>query len=747
MSSATARNTETLLCTDPVSDESAPRRPGLYIMLLSVHGLIRGEDLELGRDADTGGQTKYVVELAKALALHANVSQVDLVTRKVLDRAVSGDYARAVEPLEVAPTDACPEPAPARIVRIACGPDKYLAKETLWPHLDTMVDRLLDEMRKARRVPDLIHGHYADAGYVALRLSGLLDVPMVYTGHSLGRVKKERLLAGGLTEEQIERRYRISRRIEAEEQALDSAHLVIASTQQEVDEQYGMYANHDSGRMSVVPPGVDLERFGPPKKGDLPSPIERDINRFLSVPEKPAILALSRPDPRKNIPRLVEAFGEHPHLREMANLVLVAGNRDRIEDLDSGAKETWWTLLQSIDRLDLHGSVAYPKHHTADDVPDIYRLAAKRKGIFINPALTEPFGLTLLEAAASGVPVVATDDGGPREILDRCKNGLLIDALDVEGIGEALAAALSDRQRWRQWQKNGLKGVARHYSWKAHVDRYMKLLRWVVFPKKRQRRQYRPRGRLLTADRMLVSNIDNTLLGRKEQLRELMRRIKGAGSKVAFGVATGRGLEAAQEVLSQHKDVEPDFWITSVGSAIYYGKGMVEDRGWQHHIDYRWRPERLAAIALDFPGIERQPPEGQDTFKISFFVRDPDRFDVKELERRLRKARLAARVVYSYDAFLDLVPVRASKGLAVRYLAMRLGIPLDMVLVAGDAGNDEDMLRGDTLGVVVGNHDDEVESLRGESRIYFAEGTYARGILEGIDHYHFLDDPLPHEGD
>lgn len=721
-----------------MSDESGTGQ-GRYLMLISVHGLIRGEDLELGRDADTGGQTKYVVELARALAQHPDVGQVDLVTRRVLDRSVSGDYARPEEILEVPPTESCPEPAPARILRIPCGPDRYLPKEALWPHLDAMVDRLLDELRGQRRVPDLIHGHYADAGYVAARLSGLLDVPMAFTGHSLGRVKKARLLENGSTEEQIEKRYRISRRIDAEEQALDNATFVVASTQQEVEDQYGMYDHHDQDRMSVIPPGVDLQRFEPPKKGALPSSIERDVNRFLAVPEKPMVLALSRPDPRKNIPRLVEAFGRHPSLREMANLVIVAGNREEINDLDRGARETWWKLLELFDRLDLHGSVAYPKHHGSDDVPDIYRMAAKRKGIFVNPALTEPFGLTLLEAAASGVPVVATNDGGPREILDRCKNGVLVNPQDVPALGEALAGALGDRERWRKWQKSGLKGVARHYSWKAHVDRYMKLARWVIAPRRKRRRVYQPKGRLLTADRLLVADIDDTLVGKKDSLRELMNRINAAGGKVAFGVATGRRLDQAREELAAHKLPDPDVWITSVGSAIHYGRGMVEDKSWQQHINYRWKPERLEEVASQFPGLERQPPEGQDTYKVSYFVEEPEAFDIAAFHSELRKSRLAAQVVFSHQAFLDLLPIRASKGLAVRYLAMRLDIPLDMVLVAGDSGNDEEMLRGDTLGVVVGNHQPELDALRGEGRIYFAEGSHARGILEGIEHYGFLD--------
>ena len=54
-------------------------------------------------------------------------------------------------------------------------------------------------------------------------------------------------------------------------------------------------------------------------------------------------------------------------------------------------------VLKLIDRYDLYGQVAYPKHHKQSDVPEIYRLAAKTKGVFINPALVEPFGLTLIE--------------------------------------------------------------------------------------------------------------------------------------------------------------------------------------------------------------------------------------------------------------------------------------------------------------------------------------------------------------
>ena len=83
-----------------------------------------------------------------------------------------------------------------------------------------------------------------------------------------------------------------------------------------------------------------------------------------------------------------------------------------------------------MDKYDLYGKIAIPKKHDFEhEVPGLYRIAAEKKGIFVNSALTEPFGLTLIEAAASGLPIVATEDGGPQDIIANCKNGELVDPL------------------------------------------------------------------------------------------------------------------------------------------------------------------------------------------------------------------------------------------------------------------------------------------------------------------------------
>ncbi len=700
---------------------------GLYIQLISVHGLIRGRDLELGRDADTGGQVTYVLELARALAAHPSVDRVDLLTRRIDDPRVGEDYSRETE--ELAPG--------ASIVRLECGGRRYIRKELLWPHLDSFADQVLRHTRSVGRIPDVIHSHYADAGYVGALISGFLGAPQVHTGHSLGRVKRQRLLDKGLKPETVESKYNISTRIEAEEQALDNASLVVASTHQEVREQYALYDNYQPKRMVVIPPGVDLDRFRPPDRRWRRPRIQAEVERFLREPKKPIILAISRADPRKNVGALVRAYAITPELRDMANLVLVLGNRDSIRSLDKEPREVLTEVLHLIDDHDLHGHVAYPKHHEADDIPRIYRLAAHRRGVFVNPALTEPFGLTLIEAAASGLPVVATNDGGPQDIIENCKHGMLVDPLDAEAMGKALRDALSDRRRWRGWSRNAVRGAHRHYSWSGHVGSYLRVIRNLTRKTARRKVPAVTGTRLPLVERLLITDIDNTLIGSEEGLEALKRLLEE--SRIGFGIATGRNIDSARRVLKKWKVPDPDVWLTSVGSEINYGSKVVPDAGWDRHIEYRWDRDRVVAILADIRGLRLQGAEGQRKHKVSYYA-DPKKMPpIRDIARALRKDGLAANLIYSHGAYLDVLPIRASKGRALRFLAVKWGLPVESILVAGDSGNDEEMLTGDTRAIVVGNHSDELGKLRGRPNVYFATGEYAHGIVEGIEHYRFLE--------
>jgi sucrose-phosphate synthase len=705
----------------------------LYILMISVHGLIRSQDMELGRDADTGGQTTYVVELARALAKHAQVGKIDLLTRLIDDPALSTDYAQPEEALA----------AGARIIRLPCGPKKYIRKEALWPHLDQMVDKCLHFLRQQGRLPDVIHTHYADAGYVGKQLSTLLGIPLVHTGHSLGRPKQSRLLASGRKQTAIERQFNFVQRIAVEEEVIQHAAMVVTSTRQEIDEQYGMYHNHAPQRCSVIPPGTDTSRFSPLGRKKINPQLQASIDRFLTEPDKPIILSISRPVLRKNLKGLLAAYGENKQLQDSANLVIVAGVREDIRDLEESQQAVMNDLLLDIDRYDLWGKVAFPKHVTQDDLPELYRLAAHRRGVFVNPAMTEPFGLTLIEAAASGLPFIAPDDGGPRDILENCRNGLLADTLHSDSIAATINQALADRKQWRNWAKNGIINVKRHYSWDAHVDKYLKQLSQLLRrDRKRMRRQHAQalnvgKSPMPLVKMMLISDIDNTLVGDKNALTELVPWLREHAGSVGFGIATGRPLASAVTILKKNRVPLPDILITSVGSEINYGPELTPDLGWANHIRHQWRRDDLLEAMRDIPGLHLQAAENQREFKISYIVTPGQMPPLAEISRQLHALKLQAQLIYSCDEFLDILPLRASKGHAIRYLAYKWGLPLKSFLVAGDSGNDSEMLVGDTLAVVVGNHSPELEALRGLEQVYFAEKHYAAGIMEGLKHYGF----------
>jgi sucrose-phosphate synthase len=700
-----------------------------YLLLISIHGLIRARDLELGRDADTGGQTKYVLDLARALAEREDVGQVDLVTRRIVDAAVSEDYAQAEESLS----------DKARIIRIDAGPDEYVPKEQLWDHLDSFMDNLVNWLNSQHRTPDLVHSHYADAGYVGTRLANLLGVPLIHTGHSLGRDKRKRLLARGLSSEAIEHTYNISRRIDAEEEVLANADLVITSTHNEIEEQYGLYNYYDPARMLVIPPGTDLEQFHPPADNEDIAFAAR-LERFLTRPDKPLILALSRPDERKNILTLIEAYGESQALQQAANLLIVAGTRDDIRDMDTGARSVLTNILLLVDSYDLYGLVAVPKSHRADEVPDIYRMVAASGGVFINPALTEPFGLTLLEAAATGLPVVATENGGPVDIIANCRNGLLVDPLDKAAIGKALLTLLRDRDAWQQASRNGLKGVRKHYAWAAHADRYMEKV-GSLRGKSRPVDWERPPPRAVHfRDRALFTDLDQNLVGNPAALQRFSEVMRNNRKCVTFGIATGRRIDTALAIIKKYRIPAPDVLISSLGTRVHYGQSLTEDNHWADHIDHHWNPLRVRRVIVDLPGIKQQAKNDQSRFKLSYYYDAQQAPTFDEIVTLLRQNDLTANVIISFGQFLDIIPSRASKGQALRYVAQRLDIPLGHILVAGGSGADEDMMRGNTLAVVVGNrHHEELSKLTDQESIYFASQPYAMGILEAIDHYDFFN--------
>ena len=687
----------------------------MFIFHIALQGCLKRPPIAYGCTADTGGHIKYLLELVDETSRSDEVTRLEIATRAFT--GFDPIYEQARETYD-AKTD---------IVRFRGRTLDYLAKEDLWREHEEYIANILEYLGGLEKKPDIIHAHYADAGLVAAHIKAALGIPYVFTAHSLGRVKLETLKAGGKPSQQD--LAILEKRIAIEEEAIAHADGIIASSRDEAEGQYGLYRSARPERIRINPPGCDLAEFRQTEDKPLPSDLLHEINKFLNTPDRPPILALARPVRKKNLQGLVEAYGLSPSLQGRANLVIFAGTRDDLKEEAPENRAVLQELLYLIDKYDLHGKVALPKSHEPDHVPFIYRYAMFMGGVFVNPAYNEPFGLTLLEAAASGLPVVATNSGGPNDILERCENGVLIDPHDEHMIAARIEELVTDRACWRQLSEAGGRNSA-YYSWTRHTRDYIASLRQWMKRSAPRIVAARPRRGLLASD------IDNTLIGNRAAVQRFSKWLDSQDSH-HFAIATGRSLHSALQVLEQWEAPMPDVLVTSVGTEIYYttSAGTLEaDEAWKENIEDDWQPESIANVLAEIEDLVPQGRTEQRPFKLSYFMPNDERL-LTRVKQLLDEAGLAASIIYSHGRYLDILPVRASKGKAIHFLAASLGLPFGNVMAAGDSGNDLDMLEVVRKPIVVANHADELEPLRDNPRAFFAGRSYADGVLEGIERH------------
>jgi sucrose-phosphate synthase len=318
-----------------------------------------------------------------------------------------------------------------------------------------------------------------------------------------------------------------------------------------------------------------------------------------------------------------------------------------------------------------------------------------------------------------------------------------VDPNKPEEISAAIKGILTNEGKWREYSEAGIERVRERYTWERHAQDVVKkvgALRGKSPGDMNAPALRKGVGRRLAQTRQLfITDIDGTLLGDDEALAELSENLLRHRDKLAFGVASGRFPGLALEALEEAGVPEPDVVIGSVGTEICYGAKLAVDQGWSTHIGYRWQPGKIREVMAGLDWVSLQEDDAQRPYKISYYMKtDPDLLAL--VHRALADAGLRYHAVHSGGQFLDILPFRASKGKAVRYLDYKWSISLGQTVTAGDTGNDETMLRGEIKGIVVGNYGPELEQLRGLRRIYFAQAHHAAGILEGLRHYGVLSD-------
>ncbi|KAA8612142.1 glycosyl transferase family 1 [Salipiger aestuarii] len=682
----------------------------MRIMHIALGGCLAAPPVSYGLTEDTGGHIAYILGAACAQAKRGDVTEVTIVTRAFQDDALGPRFWQREE--QVGPA--------LRILRLRTDNRDYLSKDALADELPRLGDAflaLLDDMRDAR--PDILHAHFADAAELAMAAERAFGLPWLYTAHSLAAEK----LAPGETPGPT-----VSRRIAREAKAVRRAHGIIASSRDEAERQIPRIDPTAEGRCFRIGPGVSLRHDGSALRArDFMTP-------FLRAPEKPVILAIARPIEKKNLVALVEAYGQAPDLRERVNLVILAGLRGGMHGGPPEQDKVIGALFDAVDRHDLWGRVALPRHHDARDVADLYELAA-RGGVFCNPAHHEPFGLTLIEAAHYGVPIVATANGGPVDIVETLDAGELIDPASTASIADGLRRSLDDPHRVEKACK-AAQYAKTHYNWIGWAARAGRISAQLLSPAASLQRQNQP------DDFLLASDIDGTLTGCADGAAAFRAWVSQGDHLPCFAVATGRSVIEARRVLADWDLPEPDTIIASTGSEIWRRSGRdyhLCDR-FAARIGADWRPLALREI-LGRLGATYQPRHDQRRWKISLLGAADD---AARISAAFTRAGLRARVVASHARFVDILPVAAGKAEAIRFEAARRGLSPRDVVVAGDSGNDACMLGAFEHAILPANALPELDALK---RGYRSPRSHAAGVLDGIAHFGLSAAPMMMAGE
>lgn len=489
------------------------------LLILSPHGWF-AQDNVLGRP-DTGGQVVYILDQARALEreMRTRLAEqgVDVAPRiLVVTRLIpEADGTTCDVPLE--PIHGCERAAILRVPFRRPGGEvvrEWISRFAIWPWLETFA-RDVEQAALAEfgGRPDLIIGNYSDGNLVASLLAQRLGVTQCNIAHAL---EQSKYLHSALYWRENDQPYHFACQYTADLIAMNSADFIVTSTFQEIAgtaEAVGQYEGYRAytlpglyrvvhgvdpfdPRFNIISPGAD-ERvyYSYLEAGRRLYSLHGEIDRLLfgaepgvpwrgryEAPDKPILFTLARLDRIKNLTGLADWFGASPRLREQANLLVIGGHVDPAASDDDEEAEQIRRMHALMDRHGLDGQVRWLGARLDKSLAgEIYRVVADRRGVFVQPALFEAFGLTLIEAMASGLPVFATRHGGPLEIIQHGTSGFHIDPNDGAAAASAMADFLeqtaADPERWLAISRGALARVEARYTWRLYAERMMTLSR------------------------------------------------------------------------------------------------------------------------------------------------------------------------------------------------------------------------------------------------------------------------------
>lgn len=509
--------------------EFLSRTPNMFnVVILSPHGYFGQKDV-LGKP-DTGGQIVYILDQVRALEKEMRkriaqqgldvVPQILVVTRLIPD-AKGTTCNQRLEKINGTTN--------AQILRVPFRQQngevlqQWISRFEVWPYLERFASDAARAI-KAELVtaghgdtPDFIIGNYSDGNLVASLMSHTLGVTQCNIAHALEKTKYN---DADINWKAMDDKYHFGCQLTADLIAMNTADFIITSTYQEIagqQEHVGQYESHNAFTMpglyrvtsgidvfdpkfNIVSPGADPDVYFPYTQAD------RRLTKFhpelkdllfggpekgksvgqLKNKDKPIIFSMARLDRVKNLSGLAAWFAANQRLRQLVNLVIVGGVVSPDSTTDHEEKEQCTRMHEIITEYNLDGELRWL---VAQKDPvrngEMYRMIADTGGAFVQPALYEAFGLTVVEAMTCGLVTFATDKGGPAEIIEQNKSGFNIDPYHGEAAADLMAdffeKCAKDSNHWREMSDGAIERIQSHFTWKIYAERLMTLSRVYSF--------------------------------------------------------------------------------------------------------------------------------------------------------------------------------------------------------------------------------------------------------------------------
>jgi sucrose synthase len=487
------------------------------VVILSPHGYFAQSNV-MGLP-DTGGQVVYILDQVRALEheIRARLSEqgVDyepqiLVVTRLIPEAGNTTCNERLEP--VSGTER------ARILRVPFRSEtgeiipQWISRFDVWPYIERFsLEAEREILAELQTRPDLVVGNYSDGNLAAAIIGERLRVTKCTIAHAL---EKTKYLMSDLYWRDNEPQYHFSCQFTADLIAMNTADFVITSTYQEIagtSESAGQYESYHAytmpglhrvvdgidvydPRFNIVSPGADPEIYfsfseTDRRLSDLHPELEARLFEAglpgtrgqLRDPDKPVLFSMARLDRVKNLTGLAEWFGRNSRLRRAANLFLVAGFVDTAASSDDEEIAEIERMHGIMDRYELDGEMRWVQHVDRVVGSELYRFVADRRGAFVQPALFEAFGLTVVEAMVCGLPTFATCFGGPLEIIEHGISGFHIDPNHGDRSADLMAdffvRSASEPEHWTAISQGGIDRVNTRYTWKLYAERMMTLAR------------------------------------------------------------------------------------------------------------------------------------------------------------------------------------------------------------------------------------------------------------------------------